>query len=125
MGGSVSMNAHTSNVISQMMESGTQDIVPVVGMGATINYHSDRRVGTIVEVGKDYIVVQDDDVKADLSKGPLEMGHQEWLITPNKQADKTTFTKRKNGRWVRQGESAKKGLGCSINVRDYYYDWSF
>jgi hypothetical protein len=121
------MGRHTKNVHSQIAEDATRNRKPAVGDGVTMNYLSDRTVGTVVEVENDKqgepkrIVVQTDDVRAS-GKGE---GHQDWEIKPDPKGPKTAFTKRKDGRWVREGESLRSGLGCSIGMRDYYYDWNF
>ncbi len=100
------------------------EIKPVVGMGCTVCYISDRRAATIVEVSKslETIKIQIDESKRIDGNGMSEQ--QEYEYTRNPEAYIWTYTKRKNDRYYRQGESMR-GAECCIGIRKEYYDFSF
>lgn len=101
-----------------------EPVVPEVGMGATVIMWSDRYAVTIVEVspnGKS-VKVQSDNYKRTDTNGMSE--NQSYEFSPNPDAPITTYTLRKNGRWVHQG-SSMNGQGLAIGFRDAYHDFSF
>jgi len=75
-------------------------IVPVPGMGATKCFISDRYPGTIISVSK-------------------------YSYETDPEAHPEEFKLRKNGRWVRAGESMRNGTGLSLDRREKYYDPHF
>lgn len=98
--------------------------VPVVGMGATICFLTDRRAGTIVAVsasGKQITVQRDTCTRTD-KNGMSEC--QSYDYAPNPEGTTDTFTFRKNGRWVQKG-SDMNGTCCYIGGRREYHDYSF
>lgn len=98
---------------------------PTVGQGGTILGWSDRSPCTVVEVspsGKT-VVVQDDSYTRTDSNGMSES--QDYTFTPNPNGGKTTYTLRKNGRWVVKGQGMNAGNHLSLGKRDRYYDFSF
>lgn len=97
---------------------------PEVGMGATELLWTDRRAYTIVEVrGPKTIVVQQDDAKRADSYGMSDA--QSYTYQPNPEGHKYVVTLRNNGRWVKQGETAKNGTAFLIGARKEYFDFSF
>lgn len=97
---------------------------PKVGMGATINMHSDRYAVTIVEVvSPSRIVVQHD--RSKLIGGSRQSESQEYEFTPNPKGEKKVFSKRKNGLWIESGHERGSGTSLTIGVRDEYYDPGF
>lgn len=96
---------------------------PCIGMGATICYWSDRHACTITNVlsPKKIEVIEDEAIRID-KNGMSE--DQEYYYKPA-MGTPQIFVLRKNGRWVRKGESMKSGAGLVIGVRDSYYDYSF
>jgi hypothetical protein len=50
---------------------------------------------------------------------------QDYRFEQNPDAEKVTYTLRKNGRWIKEGESLKGGTQIRIGERDEYYDYSF
>lgn len=94
-----------------------------VGIGATEIVGSDRYPYTVVEVLSDKkIVVQADDYKRTDKNGMSES--QTYEYTPNPNSLRVVVTLRKNGRWVREGESGK-GRGFAIGHRDAHQDPHF
>lgn len=100
-------------------------VTPVVGMGATVLMLSDRNPATIVEVSKNLrkVTVQDDHHA--VVSGSVMDGSAEYTFSPNPNASREVYTLRKNGRYVREGESMKNGTGLRIGERDRYYDPCF
>jgi hypothetical protein len=114
---------HTGSLVNAIMANSA--IQPEVGMGATILSWTDRHAATIVEVSKSgkSIVVQEDHAKRTDDRGMSEW--QTYEHTPNTDAPRVTYTLRKNGSWVKQGDTLKGGRRVAIGVRNHYYDFSF
>ena len=115
---------NTNSLISEIMVEGNKEIIPTVGMGVTVCYGSDRVAGTIVSVSKSgkKIEVQLDDAKRFDKNGMSES--QEYVYNCNILAPIHSYTKRKNGRWIHEGDSIK-GIPVILGVRDHYYDFNF
>jgi len=99
--------------------------VPEVGMGATILCWSDRHAATIVKVytPKKIGIKQDKATRVD-KNGMTDSG-QHYEYSPVDSNPEEVYTLRKNGRWVKQGETATGGGNLAIGYRDEYYDYSF
>lgn len=104
---------------------GNSGVVPVVGMGATVLMLSDRHPATIVEVSKNLrkVTIQED--RFSVVSGSVMDGSASYDFKANPEASRETYTLRKNGRYVREGESLKNGTGLRIGERDRYYDPHF
>ena len=102
-----------------------QQETPVVGMGATELWHTDRHAVTIVSVSKNgkRIEVQRDNAKR-LDKNGLSES-QTYEYTPNPDAPRLTYTLRRNGRWVAVGSGRVTGRALLIGHRDEYIDPCF
>lgn len=98
---------------------------PVVGMGVTLLHWTDRSPATIIEVGAGgkSIEVQEDDYKRVDDEGMSEC--QEYVYYSCLTNPVSTYTLRKNGRWVRKGEPMKQGGALRIGDREKYHDFSF
>ena len=97
------------------------DPVLAVGMGATMNLFSDRRAMTIIEVvSPRKIVVQENNTRClDYYAGNYEV--LEELV-----GGTYTFTLRKNGTWVEEGQPKKYGsVTLTVGFRHHYIDPSF
>jgi hypothetical protein len=94
----VNMNQHTVNVMSQIMESGTHGVEPKIGMPVTLNYYTDHRAATILSVNlkRTRIIVQDNKVEC------IDYYAGKYKVLPELEGREMVFTKRKNGRWVRE-----------------------
>lgn len=115
---------HTGSLVNAI-QGGSRQGDPEVGMGATVLGWTDRYAATIVEVknnGKT-VVVQEDNAKRVDSNGMSEA--QTYEYTPNMDAPRKTYTRRRNGQYVRQGESMKGGGRIAIGYRNHYHDFSF
>lgn len=115
---------HTNSLINSVM-SGNQKM-PEVGMGATVLGWTDRYAATIVAVkGKDAgtVIIQLDHATRTDTNGMSDS--QTYEYAPNTDAPRVTYTRRKNGHWVRQGESLKGGTRLSIGQRNHHHDFSF
>lgn len=98
---------------------------PIIGMGATILGWSDRHAATVVEVGKTKreVVIQRDHAKRTDTNGLSETQTYEYIA--NTDARKDTYTLRKDGGWVRKGESLKSGQRIMLGRREEYADPTF
>jgi hypothetical protein len=98
---------------------------PKVGDGATMAIGSDRYPGTVIEVSKSghTVKVRSDNYK--LVGGSALSEDQRYEFTPNPNGAVEVFTRRKNGRYVRKGESFRGGLRASFGHRDAYSDPHF
>lgn len=97
--------------------------LPVVGMGATAHYISDRYAFTIVQVLSHRKIVVQHDKATRIDRNGLSES-QEYVFEPNPQAEKITLTLRKNGLWYKVGDSLQ-GTRYSIGERHQYQDPSF
>ena len=90
--------------------------------GATLGVGSDRYPYTILTRTERKITAQKDSFRA--APGSDYFGEQKWDITPNPNAEIETFTLRKNGKWIKVGDSMK---GCRLNPgnRSAYKDPCF
>ena len=95
--------------------------IPEVGMGATINYWSDRHPGTIIQVTRNYkrIVIQEDIATRIDNNGMSES--QKYTYQPDPNGVIYIATLRKDGRYRITGGKTF----VSIGYRDRYYDYSF
>jgi hypothetical protein len=117
------LGSQTGSLINHVM-SGSKDAEPQVGMGATMLLWSDRHACTIVEVSpnKKRIGVQQDNAKRTDNNGMSDS--QSYAYSPNVNAPVKYYTLRKNGAWVREGESMK-GSRIAIGYRAEFHDFSF
>lgn len=96
---------------------------PKVGDGATELMYSDRRACTIIKVhGKTLTVQRDKATRAD-DHGMSDSQDYTYERDPN--GVTATYTLRKNGRWIRAGESMRSGQVLGVGYRSEHYDYSF
>lgn len=98
---------------------------PRVGMPATVCYYTDRDPATVVRVSKTLKTVF---VKLDKWKvvdGSEYNGSAKYRYEHDPEADEIEFRLRKNGRWVRAGESTKEGTRLVLGRRRRFYDPHF
>lgn len=118
----------TNSVLNWIM--GNNQSIPEVGQWATVLHYTDRTVFKVSKVSADLMTVelQYCNTIADQSKGPLDIGHQEWVHIPNEQYKTIRYRnlKKNPGWYVVQKDG---GFGQRYNLvfgsADYYYDWSF
>ena len=101
------------------------DTTPEIGMGATVCFYSDRKAATIIEVSPSgrKVTVQYDTVTRTDDRGMSDA--QEYAYQANPQERTEEFTLRRNGRFVRVGETQRGGLGLLVGARHEHYDYSF
>jgi len=115
------LGTETGSLINHLMANSSSP-EPKVGMGVTLLYWTDRAPGTIVWVKGNRIGVQEDHARRVDDNGMSEC--QEWEYNPNPQAPIEIYTRRKNGRWIKQhARSTRPGL--LIGRREKYNDFSF
>ena len=107
------------------MSTTTEVNTPVVGMGGSIHYWSDSHACTIIEVSKSgKTVVTTKDIAKRIDSNGMSTS-QKYEFTPNPDGVRYTFTLRKNGRWVQEGESMRGGTVLTLTGRYHYHDFSF
>lgn len=115
-----------TNSATNYLLSGTKgQPVPCVGMGATELLWSDRYAYTIMYVNPkctEIGVQRDRAIRVD-SNGMSES--QEYHYESQPDAEIVYYTLRKNGAWVKKGESMRGGSRMRIGQRIEYYDYSF
>lgn len=97
------------------------NIMPEVGMGATIAIGSDRHAATIIQVlqhGKKIVVQEDIATRTD-KNGMSEC--QTYTYEPNLNGSVSIATKRKDGRYRIVGGKTP----ITVGYRNKYYDFSF
>jgi anionic cell wall polymer biosynthesis LytR-Cps2A-Psr (LCP) family protein len=106
--------------MSSIQEESTMAANPEVNMPVTINYYSDRRAATITKIiDAKKIEVRFNEVVC------MDYYKSEYDVLPNLMGGELIFTKRKNGRWVVDGQPAKNGTGLSLGIHDHFIDPSF
>lgn len=116
------LGTQTGSLVNHIM-SGSAMPAPEVGMGATILSWSDRHAATITAIdkkGKRIAVVEDVATRTD-DNGMSDA--QSYSYAPGT-GNPAFFTLRKNGAWVREGDSIK-GQRILIGTRDSHHDFSF
>ncbi len=106
----------------------SENIIPEIGMPATIIYWSDREPATIVAVAPKKVWIVIDESKRTDSNGISEDQTYEYASKPrfnHKGEDMAIlYTLRQNGRYVRKGDNMK-GNSIVIGRRRKYVDPSF
>lgn len=103
------------------METDTQ---LTVGMGVTCGIGSDCYPYTLIEiVNERTIIVQEDRSKPE--PGSDFYKDQRYAYTPNPNGGTFVLTLRKNGRWVRKGETLNSGFHWHLGTRRMYQNPSF
>ena len=92
-----------------------------VGTGVTMLSWTDRIPGTIIEVGNNYIKVQEDIYKRVDNNGMSDC--QDYEYTPNPNGTIKTYKKARNGKFTDTGKNS--GSGLIIGYRERYFDYSF
>ena len=109
------------NLMNRIMEDTAGK--PEVGMGATEIMWSDRHAGTISRIISPKSIAWKQDRATGHGDGRTEP--RTYTYERDDDCPETIFTQRKNGRWVRKGESLDTGSGLLIGIRNEYYDPSF
>lgn len=111
------------NIMNRIAET-IPPVKPEVGMGATVLMFSDRHAATIVSVETPKCIIIQHDIATRTDKNGLSED-QSYTFAPNRNANPETYTLRKNGTWVKEGESMSQGTILRIGTRDEYRDPSF
>lgn len=102
-------------------KSNTSEVIPRVGMGATLYIGSDREPATVIQVthnGRRVVIQEDNSIRTD-NNGMSEI--QEYEYERNDKGTIHIATKRKNGVFRLVGGQVLVVLG----ERRKYYDYSF
>jgi hypothetical protein len=107
----------------------------MIGEGATICYYSDRQACTIISYSNKKITVRYDkatlkpDWKPEFYKGGFSAycannNSQEYDYEQDENGQVEVFTLRKNGKWIRKGESLR-GTKLIVGKRSHFHDYNF
>jgi hypothetical protein len=117
--------ATTGSLFNHLMENSSSPN-PQIGMGATMLFWTDRWAGTITKVKGNTLIWQRDTANRRLHEDESTFNDsQSYDYLPNPNSPEYVFTLRKNGRWVKKGETMYGGTKLSIGHRTEYYDFSF
>ena len=117
------------SLFNQLQDQSAQR-APQVGDGATKLMWSDRHAYTIVEIinyssgvkkGQVKAVVVTKDTATRVDKNGMS-DSQSYEFESNLDGFRTTYTLRKNGRFIEQGDTYGT---LAIGYRDHYFDFSF
>ena len=104
-----------------------KNVVPVVGMGASKRVGSDSHAGTIVAIKtnkrKEVVGFTFQKDTATRTDNNGQSDSQTYDYAPNPEGEKEEVTLRKNGRWVRVGDT-QSGTGYVVGHRREFYDYS-
>lgn len=95
-------------------------IVPCVGLPCTICYYSDKRAATVTQIiSEKKIEVTHNVVKTiDYYAGDYE-------VLPDLMPRTDIFTKRRNGKWVMEGQAVRDGVVLMLHYQRHYIDPHF
>lgn len=106
----------------------TNQIVPEVGMGATLGVGSDAYPYTIHKVSDDFKKIWISEDRHEVIGGPYPYGanipYSYSNVNQNDDTKWILFTLRKNGRYIRKGATIND-RALQIGHRQYYQDPSF
>lgn len=113
------------SLLNRLFEGMEGRPAPIVGMGATVMYHTDRAAVTVVFVNEagTRIETTRDTCKRTDNNGMSEC--QAYEYTSNMGAGRSSWTLRKDGSWVRAGDPIRGGQRVCLGSRDEYHDYSF
>jgi hypothetical protein len=94
-----------------------------VGDGATISWYSDKTPVTIIEIGKNYIKVQEDDAIRIDNNGMSD--NQEYRYERNVHNTIYIFKKTRKGLYTDNGKSRDYGSRLLFGFKRKYYDYTF
>lgn len=112
------------SLFNHLMDN-SKSVTPKVGDGGTLLMWTDRHAGTILWVSEDGKTLKWTPDKCTRNdKNGMSDSQSYTYETVNSIEKSTTFTLRKNGKWIAKGQTMK-GNTLSIGHRSEYYDYSF
>lgn len=112
----------TGSLVNHLL-SGSLDPRPALGMGATILMWTDRHPATVIEVNSATRITVREDRATRTDKNGMS-DSQSYAYETNPYGRVEVYTLRKNGAWVRQGDTMR-GQRLSLGHRSEYRDFSF
>ena len=115
-------------LFNRIMEKAVQP-EPEIGMGGTVPHYTDRTAVTVVSVKKNkvgkIIIVNVTADKATRTDTNGMSDAQSYEYETNWLGWREVFSLRKNGAWVKYGESMSGGTRLVLGFRSAYHDYSF
>lgn len=96
------------------------NIVPEVGLPCTVVYWSDYRAATVTRI----ITPRKIAVKNNVTECK-DYYAGDYDILPELEGGEAIFTKRRNGRWIMEGNETKDGIALALHYQRHYIDPSF
>lgn len=106
-----------------IIEQGNEKLNVKIGDGATICWYSDRTPVTIIEIGKNYVKVQEDTATRIDNNGMSDT--QEYKYEKDINGVVHTFKKTRKGLFTDNGRSDNYSKKLLFGFRKKYYDYTF
>ena len=119
----VTQEAKNSRTVEVNFKQVFEDLEVKVGDGATISWYSDKTPVTIIEIGKNYVKVQEDKAIRTDNNGMSDC--QDYEYERNEKGAVYTFKKTRKGLYTDNGRSYDYGMRLIFGFRRAYYDYSF
>lgn len=102
-------------ILEKERELAVRNLVPEVGVKCTIVYYSDYRAATVTQVLTDHkIAVRFNATNCkDYFAGNYE-------ILPELEGGEKIFTKRRNGKWIAEGQECRDGVRLALHYQRHY-----
>ena len=96
-------------------EQAIKNLVPEVGLKCTIVYYSDYRAATVTQVltGRKIAVRFNATNCVDYFAGNYD-------ILPELEGGEKIFTKRRNGKWIAEGQECRDGVRLALHYQRHY-----
>lgn len=97
-----------------------RNLVPEVGLGCTVCYYSDRRAATVTKI------ISPCKIEVTFNQTEcIDYYAGDYRILPELEGGAKVFTKRRNGRWVADGQAYKDGVLLMLHYQSHYIDPHF
>lgn len=111
------------SLTNELLSKSITKVSPEVWLGCTVIMYTDRRAGTIIKVNSEKsITIQYDKATRTDSNGMSDCQIYSYSLNPEGRIE--TYTLRKNGRWILEGDSLT-GQPLKLGIRMEYYDFCF
>lgn len=106
--------------IGRLQTEAIRNLVPEVGLGCTVCYYSDRRAATVTKI------ISPCKIEVTFNQTEcIDYYAGDYKILPKLEGNAKVFTKRRNGRWVADGQAYKDGVLLMLHYQSHYIDPSF
>ena len=97
-----------------------KNLIPEIGLGCTVCYCFDRRAATVTKI------ISPCKIEVTFNQTEcIDYYAGDYRILPTLEGGAKVFTKRRNGRWVADGQSYKDGVLLMLHYQSHYIDPHF